>query len=790
MRKFTVFVIMALLLVSLAGCGSPEERREEFYSSALKLYEEGRYSEAKVQVKNALKVDQKFGQGELLLGKINIKLELWRSAFNNFTHALEKDPTLHEARIGLARLHLMNNAMEEARKLVAEILAEEPDNADAALLSAVIRSREGDFEAAQRETTALLEKNPKLEEAWAFAALLRMQSGDDAAAVQELREGLKNLPDSRNLQLQLAGTLARVNLLDEAAAVYETLAAKYNDTPEMSRILGDFYLKTGRLDDAMRVAESLVRSFPEDPKHRLTLAAVQSARKDVAAEERALLDGVAQVQDNGSIKLALISLLRREGRFDEAVLLAEQAAAADPEGETGLAAYRALAEIHFSRLAYDKAVAELDKVFAVDPKNIEAKVILGRIHMAQGQPDLAVILYREALREQPEMLPVYGFLAQAHLAANQPGLAQAALEQALDQSPGYAPARRALVSMFLSQKRYSEAMTQLRNALKQEPNNPAIEAAIGDVYVLQGKEGVAELEYRKLLDDPRTAGFGAFKLGQLEMSRKEYDKALKYFKALHEANPANFTAAESVVAAHLAKEDVAGALAFAEGLKDVLEGAGAYQLMARIEAARGNFTKAEEYFLAGAAVVPEFNAYQRIGGMYLAAGKADLAEARFAESLKQNPDDVGSAFVLGMLMQGQNNLAGAEEMYLKVLDGNPAFVPAQNNLAYLYAESTTDPAKLEVALDLALKAAGNGSPEALDTLGWVYHKSGNQQMAMATLMQAMEKKDDDATILYHLAEVHKALGNVDQAKGYAGRVLELKPDKDTEGRAKALLDSM
>ncbi|MGE4293818.1 MAG: tetratricopeptide repeat protein [Desulfovibrio sp.] len=790
MRKLTVFTVMAMLLIVLAGCGSPEERRDEFYKSAQSLYDEGRYAEAKVQVRNAIKVDPEYGQAELLLGKINVKLEDWRSAFGNFTHALEKDKTLHEARLGLVRLQLMNNNMEEARKLVSEVLADQPENTDAALLSAVIRSREGDMDAAQRETEALLAKKPELEEGWAFSALLKMQAGGDAGAVEVLRKGLTHLPKSRNLRLQLAGTLTRMERWDEAAEVYKALAAEDKDSPDMRRLLGDFYLKAGRVDEAVAVAEDLVRSFPDDPKHRLTLASVEHARKDSAAQEKALRDGIAQVKDNGIIKMALIAFLRGEGRLDEAVSLAEEAANADPEGETGLAGRRALAEIYFSRMDYDKAVAELDKVFKAQPKDMEGKVLLGRIHMAQGKPDLAVILYREVLREQPEMLAVYGFLAQAHLAANQSGLAKQALEQALEKDPTYVPARRALVSMYLAEKRYSEAMAQLRNALKHEPNNPAIQAAIGDVYTLEGKQDVAELEYRKLLDNPRTAGFGAFKLGQLEMSRKNYDTALRYFMALHDANPANFTAAESVVAARLAKGDTAGALSFAHGLKDVLPNAGAYQLLGRIEASRGDFAKAEEYFLAGGEVAPEFNAYQRIGGMYLAAGRSDLAKTRFEEALQKNPEDLGSAFVLGMMLQERNDAVGAEEMYLKVLKANPGFIPAQNNLAYLYAENTTDPTKLAMGLDLALKAAGRGAPEALDTLGWVYHKSGNDQMALSTLMQAVEKKDNDATLLYHLAEVHRSLGNADQARGYAGRVLELDPKGEMGKKAQALIDAL
>lgn len=797
MRKVVVLAVMSVVLLTLAGCGSPEERRDEFYNSAQELFDQGRYSEAKVQVRNALKVDETFAPGELLLGRINIKLENWRSAFNNFTHAIEKDDSMHEARVELARLHLMNNDPEQADTLIQEVLAAEPDNAEAGLLAAVILSRRGELEPAREQAEALAQEHPESEDVWAFLALLQLQAGEDEASVATLRQGLERAPDSRNLQLQLGGTLTRMQRLDEAAAVYEELAASDTETPEMRRLLGDFYLKAGQLDDAARVAEDLVHSFPEDPTHRLALAAVHRARQDAAAEERALREGVAQVEDNGQLRLALVDLLRREGRLDDAVALAQEMAATAGEpvedqapDETALAARRALAEIHISRLNYDAAQAALDAIFELQPKDLDAKVLQGRVFMGRGKYEQAIALYREVLRDQPDSLPIYGLLAQAHMAANQPGLARKALEEALEQQPAYAPARRALVSMFLAQGRYSEAMTQLRNAQEQEPDNPAIQAAIGDVFMMQDNPGVAEVEYRKLLENPRTAGLGAFKLGQLEMSRGNYAQARQYFVVLHEAGPENFAAAEAVVAAYLAEQDVDGALAFAAGLRQTLPGAGAYQLMARIEAARGDFAKAETYFLSGADAAPGFNPYPRIGGMYLAAGQADTAEARFREALEKNPEDAGSAFVLGMLLQDQGEFQEAEQLYRMVLDQKPDFVPAQNNLAYLYAEHSTDPAQLQTALELALQAAGRGAPEALDTLGWVYHKSGNQQQALSTLMRALDMKQDDPAVLYHLAEVHQALGNAEQAQGYARRVLEVQPDGDFAARARTLLEGL
>ncbi|MBU1611362.1 MAG: tetratricopeptide repeat protein [Proteobacteria bacterium] len=787
MRKIILLVLVGIVMV---GCASPEERRDEFFTGAQKFYDEGRYEEAKVQAKNAVKVDEEFPKGQVLLGNINVKLENYRAAFNNYSKALTIDPSYHDASIGLVRLHLMGNSLEEAREVNDKVLAAEPNNRDALLLEAVLLSREGDRDAAMVKAQALNAAHPDFEDGWAFLALLQVQLDKNADAVGTLKQALTEIPESRNLILQLAGTLTRMGELDKAAKIYEDTVRKDPKDTDMQRVLGSFYLQTGKLDDAARVARDLVMLFPGEAEHRLNLAGVLQALGKNEEEGAALRQGIAAVEDNGNIKLALIQFLRRNGQLDEATAEAIKAAEADPEGDTGLNARKALVDIYISRLKYDEAEAEVAKIVEARPKDIDAKVQQGRIDMAKGDPESAVILYREVLREQPDLMPVYGLLAQAHLALDQSNLAREILEQALNENPKYEPARQALVSMYLASKQYNQALTQLRSALSQDPGNPAIQSAIGDILVFEGKSGVAEQEYRKLLSNERTAGFGVFKLGRLAMSQGEYEKGLKLFMSLHESNPANFASAEAVVVAHLAMNNVDKALVFAESLKDVLPGAGAYQLLGRVEARRSNFDQAEAYYLAGADAAPEFNAYQHIGTMYLAAGKIDEAKARFRKALTQNPKDTGSNYVMGMLLQQENDTAGAEKMYSQVLEENPKFVPALNNLAYLYAETSTDPAKLEKALDLALQASAGGASEALDTLGWVYHKMNNNQMALSTLMQALETKDDDPAVLVHLAIVHVDLGHKDQAKDYAERAAKLDPNGEMGKLASELLSKL
>jgi tetratricopeptide (TPR) repeat protein len=218
---------------------------------------------------------------------------------------------------------------------------------------------------------------------------------------------------------------------------------------------------------------------------------------------------------------------------------------------------------------------------------------------------------------------------------------------------------------------------------------------------------------------------------------------------------------------------------------------GAYDLLGRIEARRGNLEKAEEYLFKAKEIEPRWrDPYQMIGALYLQAGQVDVAIGKFEKALQESPEVIGNAYVLGMLHQQRGENDEARKMYDYVLERDENFVPALNNLAYLLADTSQDPADLKRALQLALKASGSVSAATLDTLGWVYHKTGNQEMALATLQRAMELKNDDPTILYHLAVTQADLGTKDQARALAEQLVAWPEDVPEKAQAQQLLDSL
>jgi predicted Zn-dependent protease len=83
-------------------------------------------------------------------------------------------------------------------------------------------------------------------------------------------------------------------------------------------------------------------------------------------------------------------------------------------------------------------------------------------------------------------------------------------------------------------------------------------------------------------------------------------------------------------------------------------------------------------------------------------------------------------------------------------------------------------------------AAKNDDPSALDTLGWLYHRMGNREMAAEALRKAFEKQPDNPTIGLHYASVLAEGGARKQARDILLKVREqrLKP------RDRASLDNL
>jgi uncharacterized protein (TIGR03790 family) len=170
----------------------------------------------------------------------------------------------------------------------------------------------------------------------------------------------------------------------------------------------------------------------------------------------------------------------------------------------------------------------------------------------------------------------------------------------------------------------------------------------------------------------------------------------------------------------------------------------------------------------------------RIAKQNLSGARQDLEEAT-----NRNGRLTTAQFMLATIYDQNRDFEKAEERYSRVLEMNPDNVLALNNLAYALAVRRNS---AKEALPMAEKAykLSNGNPSIADTLGWIYHLTGNNIRASELLQEALRNASQTAEIHLHMAIVSADLGQTLQASAALERALKLDPSLEASDDVKRL----
>ena len=141
--------------------------------------------------------------------------------------------------------------------------------------------------------------------------------------------------------------------------------------------------------------------------------------------------------------------------------------------------------------------------------------------------------------------------------------------------------------------------------------------------------------------------------------------------------------------------------------------------------------------------------------------------------------------MLATLYDAEGEYDKAIERYRKLQQLAPNNPLVLNNLAYALAVRKNN---VEEALPLAEKAYGlaKGNASVSDTLGWIYHLSGQDAKAAKVLEEAVRSGTTNAEMHLHFAVVSAATGNKLAAEIALKRALELDPKLEQNEEVKKL----
>jgi len=127
-------------------------------------------------------------------------------------------------------------------------------------------------------------------------------------------------------------------------------------------------------------------------------------------------------------------------------------------------------------------------------------------------------------------------------------------------------------------------------------------------------------------------------------------------------------------------------------------------------------------------------------------------------------------------------LRRARATYEKLLEINPNFVIALNNLAYLYSEQFN---LLDKAFEAARKARdlAPNDPSSSDTLGWILFKRGDYSWAVSLLQASAERMSEQPEVLFHLGMTYYMMNEEVRARNAFTRALAA--NKEFPGKEEA-----
>ena len=573
-------------------------------------------------------------------------------------------------------------------------------------------------------------------------------------AIEEYKLALNADPSSPQLNLALADLYFRVGRSREAESTARELLKTAPDDIEAHRLLGRIYLRqlsegknasagstvtSDALEQAVAEFVKIIDLDPTSVEDRMILGNLYTVKHDQKKAEEQFTTAQGLEPDSEEVVLNLARLYAESGdvAHEAKVIAAVPEDNRTPKMEDALgAAYEQLKQTK-------EAIAAFRRAVDLEPDDADARDALAQALLNDNQLDEALKQYKELTEADPENAVALIHIAEIQRRQGKYEDALVTIRQAMKKDPenldgGYNEGLLLdVLGRFDEAAQVYEKMVDLTShangAYKEdEKNNRGIFLErLGSVYHEQNKTAEAVATYQKMIDMGGDTAIHGYQY-QVDAYRdaKQFDKAVEVARKAVDANPKDRDM----------KLMLAGELG---DLGKTEEG------LALAKGLLANNPEDRQVWLA-------------LGQMYVRAHRWKDAEDAFnkAEPLTTKKEDRTYLFFLrGELAERQKHYEPAEQYFRQALELEPDSAMTLNYLGYMLADKG---ARLPEALKMIRKAVDqepmNGA--YLDSLGWVYFKMGDYELAEENLRQAVERDQSDPTVHDHLGDLYEKTGRI------------------------------
>ena len=495
-----------------------------------------RRSEDSERVLQRLLDDSKnFPAAHLRVGDFYLQLGKAGDAQRRFEEGLRIDPArATDYKKRLARLYWAGNRRGEALRLASELVKAAPNDAEAKALRASLFLEEGKKENLDQviaDYTALDSGNQQDAVIAYQLGRAHLLKGHTEQAVTHLGEAIRRNNSFLPARLLLAEIRANQGRYGEVLRYLDEILAIDSGNSRVRLLRAATLRNLKRYPDARTELTQLLQRAPQDVDVQVELGLLNLAEGRLSDAEAVF----GQLYRSRGLDLrpaaGLVRVYSAQHQYAKAIRLLNEEVKKNP---TSQSARQALTTVALQAGDVPLALAQLQQIVALDPRNVMAYAQIGQLQAHQGNVNEGLESLRKAADLAPKDVNVLLAFAAGLQAAGRLQEAESVLQRALALEPENPVVLNNLAYLFAeSGNSLDEALRMARTASQKQPSNPHFMDTLGMVYLKRNMADNALPIFRSLATtEPNNPtfrmhyGMGLLQKGDHSRARKEFQAAL------------------------------------------------------------------------------------------------------------------------------------------------------------------------------------------------------------------------------------------------------------------------
>ncbi len=664
----------------------------------------------------------------------------------SYLQALDLNPTLQKAKLGLAQVAAVHKKYGLAMQYINSVLEAPDPEPNAWILKAKIYKQRGFIQKAITAINAALEQDDSniLSRLTRAALYIDKKKFDDAEIdVDFILDKYPREPSAKYLKAIITAArgdfaVSKSNMTEIINTLRSLPPEVMNANPTYHYLAGLTNFQFGNLDEARENLQQYLKLEKNDFSAMRLLGALELQAGDPLAANT-ILSLADRNQPNNPTILTMLGLVYLElGNVDRANYFLENVTRLLPDSSEVLTN---LARGKIAAGSFGAAISNLLRAEQHNLDDIDVKLLLVKAYQQSRQYAKAVIIVQKLVEKQPENIYLLNLYGTAVGLAGDAAKARKYYEKALKLDNNNITSLIHLARMDVIEGKSDTAIQDLRDQLEKIPNDYALMLELGNIY--------------KLLKDTK--------------------KALFWYKKAQSINGNDFITLNHLVSGYLLNNNTKLAI---ESTSDYInrfpKHARAYDLRGQLFQRAGNPSEAIRNFqLAVEYAIKRGDALLVLANAQIKGNDRKAARKTLMKAVAWDPD-LSDAYIalIRMAVEDADRKKGFEMIrHLRgiVKENNPSPDILTGDL---YA-ALEDYSSAENAYLTALKIGDN--PLAIMGLYQVYQKSDRMKKAITTLEDWHDKYPNDMVFAMTLGNAYKKDGRIEKSVDFHEKILAKDP---------------